>query len=134
MNIKRMAELSGVPGLIESLTESEAEIDIERFPEVTKVTGFAPEWPGPDVERTLRQMPLPALTSNIDRAAFRLTNLGVLALDAQGAAWHIYLTPRASDGEIDAAIEMARRALIPAIERGSADWLSNYRRQNVLPT
>lgn len=129
MDIKRMAELSEVPGLVESLTESEVQINIERFPEVIKVTGFTPEWPGTDIERTLSQLPLPALTSNIDRAAFRLTNLGVLALDAQGAAWHIYLTPQASDGAIDTAIEMARRALIPAIERAKADWLSNYRRQ-----
>jgi len=131
MNRKRMAELSGVPGLVEAVEQLEASDDVDvsvrRFPEVVQVTGFVP--PAQDWERTLADIPLPALTTNVDKAAFRLGNLGVLSLDAQGLAWKIYLTPQASDAAVDAAIEMARRVLVPARQRFKADWLSGYRPQ-----
>jgi len=130
MDIKRMAELSGIPGMVDlvegrALTESEEPISVKRFPEVVQVTNFLPG----DTEKTLSDIPLPSLTTNIDRAAFRLGNLGVLVLDAQGAAWHIYLTPVATDAQVDAAIEMARTALIPDQARPRADRLSGYRPQ-----
>jgi len=125
MDVKRMAELSGVPGLIEHVTmeEGDAKISVKRFPEVIQVSNFVPSTL--DVEKTLNDMPLPALTSNIDRAAFRLSNLGVLTFDPQGLAWHIYLSPHASSKSVDAAIEMARTALIPDyFTRERADRLS----------
>lgn len=126
MDVKRMAELSGVPGLVEHVTKVEeggdAKISVKRFPEVTQVSNFLPS--EVNVEKTLNDMPLPALTTNVDRAAFRLSNLGVLTLDPQGMAWHIYLSPHASVRSVEAAIEMARKALIPEYARGRADRLS----------
>jgi hypothetical protein len=131
MDRKRMAELSGVPGLVEAVQQTEAaddvDVSVRRFPEVVQVTGFIPATQ--DWERTLKDIPLPSLTTNIDKAAFRLMNLGVLALDAEGLAWKIYLTPQATDGQVDAAIEMARKALIPTMQRYKADWLSGYKPQ-----
>ena len=105
-------------------TESgDPDVSVSRFPEVTRVTNFLPT----GVEKTLKDIPLPSLTTNIDRAAFRLSQLGVLTLDPQGAAWHIYLSPHASAQSVDAAIEMAREALIPNYTRSRADRLAGYK-------
>ena len=125
MDVKRMAELSGVPGLVEHIEMMEVSgdpISIDRFPEVTQVRNFLPS--DLEFEKTLNDLPLPSLTTNIDRAAYRLSNLGVLTLDSEGLAWHIYLSPHATGQQVDAAIEMAREALIPDYARSRADRLS----------
>jgi len=126
MDRKRMAELSGIPGMAEHvLQEVDTDFVVDRFPEVTQVSGLSLTIP--DAERPLKDIPLPALTLNTDRVAFKLGNLGVLTLDAQGTVWRIYLSPQASDVQVRAAVEMARKALIPDEQRAKADALSGYR-------
>ena len=56
---------------------------------------------------------------------FKPGGASILYYEPKSAAWFIYMYPRATDAEIDSAIEQARKILIPAVDKAKADWLAN---------